>query len=114
MRDYLTYRRMIVPILIQWFFWIGAIGAIGAGAWLVVQDGRPLLGILVMILGPLAVRVNTEILIVVFRINVTLTEIKEILERQTELIEEERRVQVKPRVLRRRTTQARRQKDYGD
>ncbi|MBN1284155.1 MAG: hypothetical protein JXB47_02025 [Anaerolineae bacterium] len=102
MRDYLTYRRMIVPILIQGVFWIGAVGSIVVGAWLAIQDGRPLLGILIMILGPLGVRVGTEVLMVVFRISLTLTEIKEILAKQTALIEEERRVMVTPRVLRKK------------
>jgi hypothetical protein len=87
MKDFLAFRTMVTPVIIQAIFWIGAglcvlIGLtyilLGVGQY----GGGPniLKGLLLLFLGPLAVRVYCEILIIFFRINETLTEIKHGLE----------------------------------
>jgi ABC-type cobalt transport system substrate-binding protein len=80
---------MITPLIIQIIFWIGALGVFiwgivliatahdtgyyGGGDW---EAGQIIGGILTMIFGPLLVRIWCEMLILFFRMNETLTEIK--------------------------------------
>jgi hypothetical protein len=78
---------MITPIIIQILFWLGVIIAIIFGivsiVYGVVRSDIPTLlyGLLVLILGPLVVRIYCEILILFFRINETLTEISNKIDR---------------------------------
>ena len=79
LRDFLTFRRMITPLLIQALFWIlSAIVMIIGVVLLIVGDGpgQRVAGFLMIFLGPLAVRVYLEIFMVAFRINETLTDIR--------------------------------------
>ncbi|MCL4502895.1 MAG: DUF4282 domain-containing protein [Deltaproteobacteria bacterium] len=86
MSDFWSFRKMITPVIIEILFWVGVIICIIAGLILIaagirVNETQPVLsGVLLVILGPLAVRIYCEILIVFFRINETLTEIKHVLE----------------------------------
>ncbi len=85
--DFLSFRKMITPIIIQILFWLGVIIAIIFGIVSIVygvirSDVTTLLyGLLVLILGPVAVRIYCEILILFFRINETLTEISNKIDR---------------------------------
>jgi hypothetical protein len=88
MSDFWSFRTMVTPVIIQILFWIGAIIClIGGGIMIffgISHTGQtPYIwkGVLLFFLGPLAVRVYCEILIVLFRINETLTEIKHAIER---------------------------------
>jgi hypothetical protein len=79
LRDFLTFRRMITPLLIQALFWIlSAIVMIIGVVLLIVGDGsgQRVAGFWMIFLGPLAVRVYLEIFMVAFRINETLTDIR--------------------------------------
>ena len=88
MSDFLAFRKMVTPVIIQLLFWVGVIVCIIAGLVMIGMgvkapgDQLALKGALLAILGPLGVRVYCEILIVFFRINETLTEIKHALERR--------------------------------
>ena len=91
MRDFWAFRTMVTPVIIEILFWIGAIFCLIIGGILIVYGatqyhmGQPTYlwkGVLLFLLGPLGVRVYCEILIVFFRINETLTEIKNGLERR--------------------------------
>jgi hypothetical protein len=89
MRDFWAFRTMVTPIIIQIIFWIGALLCIIIGAFMIMYgssyfggQGQYLWkGVLLIVLGPLGVRVYCEILMIFFRINETLTEIKHIIER---------------------------------
>jgi len=78
---------MVTPVIIQILFWIGAAACIIAGLGGIFRASGPNpgkdigIGLLVLVLGPLVVRVYCEILIIFFRINETLTEIKHLVER---------------------------------
>lgn len=84
MEDFLKFRKMITPAIIQVLFWVGV--AISAISGLVVMGssfGRYgggwatfLSGLLMLVLGPVVVRIYCELLILFFRMNETLTEIK--------------------------------------
>ncbi len=76
MNDFLSFKKMITPIFIQIIFWI-YIAIVVIGGLVMISQDQALTGILVIILGPIFVRVFTEILIVIFRINDTLTEISD-------------------------------------
>jgi hypothetical protein len=80
-KDFFSFRTMITPVIIQIIFWIGVVLCliIGLGYLLVGSrygNASPAYGILIIIVGPIAVRIYCEILIIFFRINETLTEIK--------------------------------------
>lgn len=68
MKDLLTFRKMISPLLVQILFWVAVVFCIyiaigdlmnNASMWVVLE---------VLILGPLVARVIAELLILVFRI----------------------------------------------
>ena len=78
-KDFLVFRRMVTPIIIQVIFWLlTAIVMIGGLVALIFGDVAldRAGGLFALILVPLFVRVFAEILIVVFRMNDALTEIR--------------------------------------
>ncbi len=81
MRDFLAFRTMITPVIIQILFWVGVALCIIFGIGYILVGSRyntasPFYGVMLIIFGPLVVRIYCEILIIFFRINETLTEIK--------------------------------------
>ena len=89
MRDFWAFRTMVTPVIIEILFWIGAIFCLIIGGMMIIYGAMQYRlgqahylwqGVLLVVLGPLGVRVYCEILIVFFRINETLTEIKHIIE----------------------------------
>lgn len=83
-KDFLAFRRMITPLIIQIIFWIGigiceiaGIAGIINGVLKRYGGGRLVLySILLLVLGPIVVRIYCEMLIIFFRMNETLTDIK--------------------------------------
>ena len=92
MRDFLTFRRMITPIIIQIVFWLGVIGCVIAGIGMMLSasatssllpqmpgpaQGFQIVGGLgLIVFGPLVCRIYCELLILLFRMNESLTDIK--------------------------------------
>ncbi|MEW6387579.1 MAG: DUF4282 domain-containing protein [Thermodesulfobacteriota bacterium] len=89
MKDFWAFRTMVTPVIIQIVFWVGVVVCVIAGLVLIgsgltgpyASGFNVFKGLLILILGPLGVRIYCEILIIFFRINETLTEIKHVLER---------------------------------
>lgn len=99
MGDFLAFRRMVTPILIQIIFWFGVIASVISGLVIMVAGVSAIgggggggsgagggvvgfvLGLAVMIGGTLAIRIWCELLILFFRMNETLTDIKNAIER---------------------------------
>ncbi len=85
MQEYLAFRKMITPVAIQIIFWIGVVACLIVGLVNIVGGASApygggttvLTGILMILLGPVLVRIYCELLIVVFRILDTLGEIKD-------------------------------------
>jgi Domain of unknown function (DUF4282) len=83
-QDYLTFRRMIAPVVIQTLFWLLIVALLVSGIAGVVQGahrnraGEVLAGFLFILLGPFVARLYCEVLIVVFRINDSLTEMRKL------------------------------------
>lgn len=80
--DFFAFRTMITPVIIQLLFWMGSIASLVAGGLMIANayyygsETEIILGIFTIIFGPLAVRIWCEIMILFFRMNQTLTEIK--------------------------------------
>lgn len=87
MKDFLAFRTMLTPLIIQAVFWLGAVICAIVGLMLILSgvgrngDGPTVLkGVFLLVLGPIGVRIFCETLIIFFRINETLTEVKNIIE----------------------------------
>ena len=82
--DFIKFRTMITPAIIQVLFWVGAVMSVLAGlVTMATSFGRYgggavtfLGGLFMIVLGPVVVRIYCELLILFFRMNETLTEIK--------------------------------------
>ena len=79
MHDYLTFEKMIAPILIQVIFWIGVVVVVLSGIVTLFSAGVQgvIAGLLIIIVGPLVVRIYCELLIVLFRIYDHVREIRD-------------------------------------
>ena len=83
---FIKFDKMITPTIIKIVFWIGvALSLIGAIASIVQgmsYYGHPsqiLLGLVMIVLGPLLVRIYCELLIIMFKMYETLIEVKTLL-----------------------------------
>ncbi|MDB5366605.1 MAG: hypothetical protein JWM77_2532 [Rhodospirillales bacterium] len=81
MDEYLNFRRLITPSLVQIVFWLGLVFIliIGLGTMFTWSFWQ---GLAMLVLGPLVLRIYCEIVIVLFRINNTLTDMLD-LQRET-------------------------------
>jgi hypothetical protein len=90
MDDFLTFRRMISSTLLMWFWWVSSVVCIilgmGLATFPVILDPSPYIakayilgGLTLMIFGPILLRLLCEAAILFFRINETLTDVREIL-----------------------------------
>jgi hypothetical protein len=88
--DLLMFRRMIAPVIIMVLFWLGIVGVIGyglfgAGTAIYFAGGRgvliALLALITIPIGILAIRLYAEVMILLFRMNETLTDIKKLIEK---------------------------------
>lgn len=76
--DFISFRKMLAIPTIMVLFWVGVVWAIIAGIGMMFQiggGGGICAGLSVILIGPFVVRLYCEFIIVVFRINETLTEI---------------------------------------
>ena len=98
MKRFFDFERMITPVIIKILFWIGLIASAVGGIAVFIGGLTTgfsarrfpaaiisillglLGGILAFALGALITRIYSELLIIVFRINETLTDIKILLE----------------------------------
>ncbi len=73
----MQFKKMLTPVIIQILFWLGSILSVLVGLGLLIfgLEEEKLLGLILILLGPIVVRIYGELLIVVFTINDTLTEI---------------------------------------
>jgi hypothetical protein len=76
MHEFLAFKKMITPIIIQVLFWLGVICAVIAALVSMLTQSL-LLGLFMLVLGPILVRIYCELLIVVFRIHDCLEAIRD-------------------------------------
>ena len=72
MGEYLTFKKLITPTLVQVLFWVLIVITV-----IVAFSESFFRGLLLLVVGVLLARVYCEILIVVFQINNTLTEVRD-------------------------------------
>ena len=75
MKQFINYETMITPGIVKVLSWIGMVVALIVGLLGIAVD--PLTGMGTAILGPVAVRIYAEILLIIFEIHKTLTEIRD-------------------------------------
>ena len=88
MKDFLTFRKMITPVIIQIVFWVGSVISVIVGVVVIfiglysaTQGSKDtaaasiISGLLTAILGPLFLRIYAELTILFFRIYDQLVEI---------------------------------------
>jgi type IV secretory pathway VirB2 component (pilin) len=81
MNDFFSFKKMITPIAIQILFWIGVGACVIMGITMIAASspfGRATAvvnGLVVLFIGPIAVRVACELIMVVFNIHDRLKEI---------------------------------------
>lgn len=71
------FDTMITPFIIKIVFWIGVIGCIIGGIGMFFNGAGFISGLLCILLGPLAVRIYCELIMVIFKIFETLKQIEE-------------------------------------
>ena len=77
MGDFLKFKKMVTPIIIQVAFWFAIVICLVGGV--IGLSESPVKSILMIVLGPLVVRVYCEVLIVIFKIKDTLVETQNLL-----------------------------------
>jgi hypothetical protein len=79
MGEFLTFQKMITPIVIQIIFWILVVVVVIAGIVALFSGGIQgvLTGLVMIILGPVIVRIYCELIILWFRIYEQLNDIKQ-------------------------------------
>lgn len=77
-KDFLSFRKMITPTVIKALYWILTLVCIVVGIALMGEYGDEfiVIGLLVIFLGPFFVRMWCEMLILMFQINDSLTDIR--------------------------------------
>lgn len=91
MEDFLKFKRMLTPVIIQILFWVGLGVVVLAGLAMMFAGisaqkgggGMVFAGLLMILLGPIFWRVYCELLIVIFSINDTLTEMRDALKEKS-------------------------------
>ncbi|MCX8037635.1 MAG: DUF4282 domain-containing protein [Candidatus Sumerlaeia bacterium] len=75
MEEFLAFRKMITPMIIQVIFWIGVVVAVLLGFVMLFKN--ILLGLIQIIVGPVLVRIWCELVILAFKMLEVLQEIRE-------------------------------------
>ena len=75
MKQFINYEYMITPGVVKILSYIGMLVALVVGLFGITVD--PFTGIGTAILGPIAVRICAEILLIIFEIQKTLTQIRD-------------------------------------
>lgn len=80
MKDFLTFKRMLTPVIIYTLFWVGSLICFVVGIYDLFK-GVYGIGLIIFFFGPVAIRVMCEFIILFFRMNETITEINNNIEK---------------------------------
>lgn len=69
------FRRMLSPVIIMILSWLGALASVATGIYDLLH-GITGPGVVMIIFGPFIIRIAAEFLMLFFRINETLTDIR--------------------------------------
>ncbi len=80
MWNFLCFRKMLMPAIIQVVFWLLSLLCIAAGIYIIIVRHNIPYGIAIAIVSPLVIRLGCEMIMVFFRIYQTLLNIEKNLE----------------------------------
>jgi hypothetical protein len=80
MMDFLRFKKMIMPYIIQILYWLCTVLVIITGFYIIFARQSLSKGLIIIILGPLVIRLICEIIMVYFRSYQTLLNIEESLD----------------------------------
>lgn len=96
MNDFLSFNKMLTPVIIQIVFWIGVGFSALIGLMIVISglsyygNGfQVLFGLITIVVGPLVVRIYCELLIIAFKMHESLQQIKNKLNETTVNVNEQ-------------------------
>jgi len=95
MGKFFRFEKMVTPIIIQIIFWVGFLGSMVSGLFMIgfgiiSSSGNFInvfIGIFSLFLGPIIIRIYCEMLIVVFKMQQSLMSIRDLLAEQNKLSE---------------------------
>lgn len=79
MNDFFSFRRMLTPWILRVGFIVGILTFLGVGIYDMIALHEIILGLMVIILGPILLRLVLELFMVYFTLNETLTDIRNLL-----------------------------------
>lgn len=90
MNNFLNFDKMLTPTIIKIVFWIGAGLSVLMGLIMIIQGASAyygggatiFMGLLTILIGPFVVRIYCELLIIFFKMNETLQDVKNLLANQ--------------------------------
>ncbi|GEK89684.1 MULTISPECIES: DUF4282 domain-containing protein [Alkalibacterium] len=74
--SFFNFDTMITPKIIQIIFYIGLAVSIVSGLTTIISGDSVFLGLAILIIGPLVIRVNCELVIVIFKIHEALQDMR--------------------------------------
>lgn len=92
MDKFLSFDKMITPMIIKILFWVGVALSVLVGLGTIISGLNSyygggveiLMGLFMIILGPVVVRIYCELLIIFFKMQESITEIKDQLSKSEE------------------------------
>jgi|SRR5690625_2040443 len=95
--SFLNFDKMLTPTIIKIVFWIGAGLSVLMGLLMIIQGAGAyygggasiFMGLLTIVIGPFVVRIYCELLIIFFKMNETLHEVKNLLAHQNKPVDNE-------------------------
>ncbi|HLR61672.1 MAG TPA: DUF4282 domain-containing protein [Lentibacillus sp.] len=90
MKNFVHFDKMLTPAIIKIVFWIGAGLSVLMGLIMIIQGAGAyygggasiFMGLLTIVIGPFVVRIYCELLIIFFKMNETLQDVKTLLAKQ--------------------------------
>ncbi len=82
MADFLLFRKMLTPILVQFLYWLSVVLLVIAGL-VNIYHHAIIHGLQIIILGPILLRIFCEFLIIFFKMNENLVAIKNAVQEKT-------------------------------
>ena len=82
LKDFWAFRAFITPVVAQILFWSSVMFALIAGIFIALegiirhQNLETIIGISLILFGPVLIRMQFEVIVVIFRINESLDELK--------------------------------------
>ena len=93
--SFLNFDKMMTPIIIKIVLWVGVAISVLMGLFTILSGLtshfggglQVVTGLITMVIGPLVTRIYCELLIIIFKMHESLTEIKEALNKQPQQTE---------------------------